>query len=385
MKISSFEAVDGGRLRELDGYHTPDFHGPELAVIVPTFNERDNVEHLVNALDKALTGIAWEAVFVDDWSQDGTVDIVAKIARTRPDIRLHRRFGRRGLSSAVIEGMLATTAPIVAVIDGDLQHDETILPTLCASLRDGECDIAIGTRYAPGGSTGQWGAGRLRISGFATWLSQRFMPTTISDPMSGYFALHQSTLVALLPRLSNLGFKLLLDILISSPQPLRAREIPYHFRTRRAGESKLDAMVAVEFGLLLLDKLVGRWVPPRLILFAAVGGSGLAIHLAVLRLMLALGEAFDGAQAVAVTVAICFNFVLNNLLTFRDRRLRGAELVRGILSFYLVCGVGALANVGLGSAVYASHYSWWLAGIAGAAVGSIWNYLASSKLTWRGH
>lgn len=353
-----------------------------LAIIVPTFNEADNVAALVDALDAALAGIAFEIVFVDDWSSDGTPDIVARMARTRQDVRLIRRFGRRGLSSAVVEGVLATTAPVVAVIDGDLQHDETILPALHASVAGGDADVALGTRYAAGGSTGNWDAGRLRISALATRAAQALIRTSVSDPMSGFFAMRTDTFVALVPRLSTLGFKILLDILMSSPVPLRVHEVPYAFRTRAAGSSKLDSAVALDLILLILDKMVGRLVPPRLILFAAVGGFGLLVHLALLRLFLGAGQAFQGAQALAVTLTIAVNFALNNQLTFRDRRLRGRALVGGLLSFYLVCGLGAIANVGVGSVIYASQYQWWLAGTAGAVIGSIWNYAASSVLTW---
>lgn len=355
---------------------------PALAVIVPTFNEAGNVAALVAALDVALAGIPREIIFVDDWSNDGTPDVVADIARTRPDVRLIRRFGRRGLSSAVIEGVLATTAPVVAVIDGDLQHDESVLPALLEAVANGGADIAVGTRYAAGGSTGDWDAGRVRISALATRVAQRLIRTPVTDPMSGFFAMRTETLVALVPRLSTLGFKILLDILMSAPRPLTVREIPYRFRTRAAGTSKLDTAIALDLVLLILDKLVGRWIPPRLILFAGVGGFGLLVHLALLRLFLGAGQAFQGAQALAVTLTIAVNFALNNQLTFRDRRLKGRALIGGLFSFYLVCGLGAIANVGVGSVIYASHYRWWLAGTAGAVIGSIWNYAASSILTW---
>ncbi len=361
---------------------------PALAIIVPTFNEARNVVALVTALDAALVGIPHEVVFVDDWSTDGTPEIVADMARARADVRLIRRYARRGLSSAVVEGALATTAPVVAIIDGDLQHDETILPMLYAAVAVGEdgtvrADIAVGTRYAPGGSTGDWDAGRVRMSTLATRAARALTSIPVSDPMSGYFAMRTDTLVALVPRLSVLGFKILLDILMSAPAPLVVREVPYRFRTRIAGTSKLDTAVALDLVLLVLDKRVGRWIPPRLILFGAVGGFGLLVHLALLRLFLGAGQAFQGAQALAVTLTIVVNFGLNNQLTFRDRRLRGRALIGGLLSFYLVCGLGAIANVGIGSVIYASHYEWWLAGTAGAVIGSIWNYAASSIVTWK--
>lgn len=354
-----------------------------VAVIVPTLNEAANVPRLVAALDRALGTYAYEILFVDDWSTDGTPDAVAALADIRTNIRLIRRFGRRGLSSAVVEGVLATLAPIVAVIDADMQHDEAILPRLIDAVADGTADIAIGSRYAPGGSTGTWDAARARGSRLATLLARRLLPVPVADPMSGFFVTRQATLIAALPRLSNLGFKILLDLIVSSPTPPRIAEIPFTFRERTAGTSKLDSSVAIDFLLLLLDKSVGRYVPPRLVLFGAVGLLGLGVDLGLLRAGLALGATFKLAKSVGVAGAIAFNFTLNNNLTYRDQRLTGSRLLTGLLSFYAVCGLGAVANVGVGNAVFEREHRWWLAGIAGAVVGSMWNYAASRAVTWR--
>ena len=356
----------------------------QLAVVIPTLNESGNVVALLQALDAALSGIAWEALFVDDGSTDGTPTIIQDIARRRRDVRLLRRFGRRGLSSAVIEGMLATTAPIVAVIDADLQHDESVLPALYRAVHEGRADLAVGTRYTEGGSVGDWAKSRVRASAIATRLAQMLMKTPLSDPMSGFFVIRQDRIIEILPRLSTVGFKILLDIVVSSPDRLRVAEVPYRFRNRLAGASKLDTTVAFEFLLLLLEKTVGRWIPPRFILFATVGGIGLIAHLILLKLMLSVaGQSFAHAQMVAVTLTIALNFALNNLLTYRDRRLRGWALWRGLATFYVICGAGAIANVGVGELVYSRHTTWWFAGFAGAAIGAVWNYAASSFLTWK--
>lgn len=361
-----------------------------LAVIVPTLNERDNIAVMVDALDRALGGRAYEIVFVDDWSSDGTPQAVAEVAARRRDVRLVRRYGRRGLSGAVVEGVLATVAPIVAVIDADMQHDEALLPALVDAVASGRADIAIGSRYVADGSTGDWGEARLRTSRAATWLSRHLLRQHVADPMSGFFAVRRDAFVTAVPRLSSIGFKILLDLLVSSPVRLCVVELPYRFRNRQAGESKLDSAVALDFVLMLVDKTIGRWIPARLVLFGAVGVIGLAVHLTLLRGSLALlpesltlDARFRVAQAVAVIGAMTFNFALNNTLTYRDRRLRGARWVTGLLSFYAVCGLGAVANVGVGSFAFERHYSWWLAGIAGAVVGSVWNFAASSVLTWR--
>lgn len=355
----------------------------EVAIIVPTLNESPNIATMVAALDIALYGTRYEIIFVDDWSTDGTPEAVANAALGRSDIRLIRRYGRRGLSSAVVEGALATVAPIVAVIDADMQHDESLLPRLIASVASGNADVAIGSRYVTDGSVGDWDATRARGSRVATTLSRSLLKVDVADPMSGFFAIRREIVIAALPKLSSMGFKILLDLLVSAPQPLKVVELPFTFRERNAGSSKLDSTVAIDLAMMLADKSIGRWIPARLLMFGLVGAIGLVVHLSLLSIGLAVGAGFSTAMALAVVGAITFNFVLNNSLTYRDRRLKGAAWLWGLVSFYAVCGIGAIANVGVGSIAFNSHYSWWLAGVAGAAVGSVWNFAASSALTWR--
>lgn len=356
----------------------------QVGIIVPVFNEAENVEPLLERLKQSLSGYVWEVIFVDDSSPDGSAARVREFARLDPRVRCVQRFGRRGLSSAVVEGMLASAAPVLAVIDGDMQHDESVLPRMIDTLLANEADVVIGTRYAGEGSTGDWDKSRESLSRAATWLSNRVIRTHVSDPMSGFFAVKREAFEAALPNLSNVGFKILLDILASTPQPLRMAEIPYTFRTREAGESKLDAKVGQEFVILLLEKMFGHFIPVRFLMFAAVGGLGLVVHLAVLGVALNVAdESFRYAQALAVFVAMTFNFVLNNALTYRDMQLRGWQFVRGLLTFYAVCAVGAIGNVGVGEIVYDSSRMWVLAGIAGAAIGVVWNYATSSVLTWK--
>jgi dolichol-phosphate mannosyltransferase len=354
-----------------------------LAIIIPTFNESANVRPLLDKLSRALVGINWEAVFVDDNSPDGTADLVRQIGLTNRNVRVVHRIGRRGLSSAVIEGMLATSAPVLAVIDGDMQHDESILPQLFAKIVNGEADVAIGTRYIEGGGVGDWDQSRQRISQFATQLGQWALKTTVSDPMSGFFALSRGTLMAAMPKLSAVGFKILLDIISSSPTKLRIAEVPYKFRVREAGESKIGALVAMEYGSLLLDKTIGQYIPVRLVNFLIVGGMGVGVHMATLGTSLALGLTFLAADILAVMVAMTFNFFLNNIFTYRDRQLKGWKLVSGLLSFWAICSVGGVANVGIGTWVNAQDGRWFLAGLAGVVIGAVWNFAASSFVTWK--
>lgn len=355
----------------------------ELAVVIPTFNEAANVEPMLERLSIALAGIAWEAVFVDDDSPDGTSELVRRIALTNRGVRIVQRVGRRGLSSAAIEGMLASAAPVVAVIDGDMQHDETILRDLFEAVNSGRADLAVGTRYSDGGSVGDWDRSRHAASRLATRVGQWVLKTELSDPMSGFFAISRTALMRAVPRVSGVGFKLLLDLVASSPEPLRVAETPYRFRSRLSGESKLGSLVALEYLTLLADKTIGRFLPLRLLSFLLVGGLGVGVHLAILGLSIALAVPFVTAEFLAVGGAMTFNFFLNNIFTYRDRRLKGWAMARGLASFYLVCSIGGAANIGIGTWVNAQDGRWWLAGLAGVIVGAAWNYAASSFFTWR--
>jgi dolichol-phosphate mannosyltransferase len=357
--------------------------GAELSVVVPTYDERDNIEELVRRLDRALAGIRWEVLFVDDNSADGTAELVRTLAQADSRVRCIHRIGRRGLASACVEGMLAGAAPFVAVMDADLQHDEGILPQMLAALRGGGLDIVIGSRYVEGGSS-EWEGPRAKLSLLGTRLSRLVVSHELKDPMSGFFMLRRTVLYGTIPRLSSIGFKILLDLFASSPVPLRFREIPYRFRNRLAGSSKLDSTAAWDYVLLLLDKLVGRLVPVRFLSFSILGGLGLLVHMTVLALALkALQLEFDQSQAAATLAAMTCNFFLNNLLTYRDQRLRGRKAVRGLLLFYLACGLGAVANVGVATTMFYQHHQWWLAGVAGVLVGAVWNYSATSNFIWR--
>lgn len=359
---------------------------PELAVIVPTFNEQENVRALADAVAAALQGIAFEMVFVDDDSTDGTRDVLAQIAAERGNVRVIHRIGRRGLSTAVTEGMLSTTSPYIAVIDADLQHDERVLPQMLALLRDGEADLVVGSRYVDGGGIGDWDAKRAKVSSTATKLAKLITSADITDPMSGFFAITRPALYGAVRDLSGQGYKILLDIAASSSEPLRIREVPYEFRTRQAGESKLDALIVWEYLLLLVDKLVGHIVPARFISFMFIGGLGVFVHMGVLGTMVAIGRpTFFWAQATATGVAMIFNFFVNNTLTYRDRRLKGTfQMLRGLFTFMLVCSIGAIANVGIADYLFSDyHYGWLSAALAGILVGVVWNYAASSVFTWR--
>lgn len=358
-------------------------HGVELSVIVPTFNESGNVAELVRRLEIVLVGLRWEVIFVDDDSPDGTADEIRSLAQVNSRVRCIHRIGRRGLSRAVIEGMLSSSATYLAVIDADLQHDESILPIMIETLREGSLDVVVGSRYCTGGDIGTWDARRATMSRFATTLSRMIVVSDLSDPMSGYFLIRRKTLNKIIHRLSGEGYKILLDIFASSLTPPKFAEVPYSFRERKHGQSKLDSTVAWEYLLLIIDKKLGHIVPARFVLFSLVGLSGILVHFAALSTLFKVAEiTFVISQTTATFVAMTSNFFLNNMLTYRDRRLKGIRLFGGLLSFYLICAVGVVGNIGISKFVFEHGQTWALAGLAGVFVGVVWNYVASAMFTW---
>jgi dolichol-phosphate mannosyltransferase len=360
--------------------------GPELTIILPTRNEHDNIRPVYDALCRALRGIDWEAIFVDDDSQDGTPEAVCRIADRDRRVRCIQRIGRRGLASACVEGILASSAPFVAVMDADLQHDEQLLPKMFETLKtEPFVDAVVGSRYVESGSIGTWSRHRAWLSSLATRIGRSILHVPIADPMSGFFMVRREAFQGSVRRLSNIGFKILLDILASSPRPLQVKEIPFHFRERHAGESKFDQLIGWEYLMLLADKVIGHIIPIRFFVFALIGGLGLVVHLIVLWLGLnPMQLNFELSQTIATGIAIIGNFALNNWLTYHDRRLTGWRFVRGLLSFALICGFGAIANVGIATLLFTQqHTFWWVAGIAGAAMSSVWNFAVTSIFTWR--
>ncbi|MEN3351264.1 MAG: dolichol-phosphate mannosyltransferase [Bradyrhizobium sp.] len=357
---------------------------PQLSIVVPTFNERDNVTVLYRRLDATLKEVSWEVIFVDDNSPDGTWDVVRGLAQQDSRVRCVRRIGRRGLSGACIEGILASSAPYAAVIDADLQHDETQLPKMVALLQSSEADLVVGSRYIEGYKAEGFNKQRAGASAVATEIARRALKVEIADPMSGFFMIRRDRFEELAPELSIQGFKILLDVVATGQGKLRTVEVPYTFGARQHGESKLDSMVALDFVGLVLAKLTNDVISLRFILFAMVGALGLLVHLAALFISLEVFRApFAEAQATGAIVAMTSNFILNNFLTYRDQRLKGFGIVRGLLLFYLVCGVGLLANVGVAFSVYDQEPIWWLAGAAGALMGVVWNYAMSGLFVWR--
>ena len=366
---------------------------PTLSVIVPTYREAANVPRLFERLAVVLDGLPWEMVVVDDDSSDGTYDVAYAIARRDPRMRCLRRVNRTGLAGAVIEGWLASSADFVAVIDGDLQHDETALPQMYAALERGAGNLAIGARIPDPTKPGGLSPARQKLSDLGKWFFNLVAGVDVSDPMSGFFMTRREIVAKLAPKLSPDGFKILVDLILSSGHTLKAVEIPYVFRPRTAGESKLSPLVGLDFLGLVTHHASGGALPVRFVLFAMIGGVGLVVHLAVLTLLIdgSAPRDFTISQIVATVAAMASNFVLNNEITYRNRRYRGVSKITGFLIFAALCGVGAIANVNVANVLYRSHHAGapggiaWeiIAGMAGAIIGVVWNYAASNTFVWR--
>lgn len=368
---------------------TPNWTPPKLSVIVPTFNERDNIAPLVQKLEVALAGTDFEVIVVDDNSPDGTAELAKELARQKRNVRCIHRVGRRGLSSACIEGMASSSAEYVAVIDADHQHDEAILPEMLRQVEQG-ADIAVGSRYSgEGSSTEGFSKSRQAGSTLATWLSGILTGKALSDPMSGFFLMPRSLFNTVGPRLSREGFKILLDIIATGNRMLGRKlsiaEVPYSFRPRFAGESKMSPLIVAQFLGLIVSQVSRGILPTSFLLFSLVGASGVVVHLGVLTLAFeGLGFNFANSQLVATLVAMTTNYVLNNELTYADKKLRGRRFWTGLISFYIVCSFGTLANVSVASVLFEAHIANYLmAGIAGAVMSVVFNYAVTRMFTWR--
>ena len=357
-----------------------------VTIVVPTYNERLNIRPLVSLLENALTGIDWEVVFVDDDSPDGTADEVRELAKSISNIRVIHRVGRRGLSGACIEGILSSAGPYVAVMDGDLQHDEKILPLMLdAFVSDLDLDLVIGSRNVHGGSSGN-GLSRIRSWGsdFATWLARRLLKINVKDPMSGFFMIKLDSFREVVNELQSQGFKILTDVLSASRGGWKVKEIPFIFKERQNGESKMDGAVTLEYFGLILARLTGGTISIRFVLFLLVGLTGVLVQLLMVGVFLNLLKfSFFYSQIFAVIAAMTSNFFLNNMLTYRDQALSGKRIFLGLVSFYFVCSIGAIANVAVANLVYSFVSLWILASFLGSVMSSLWNFMSSKWLTWR--
>ena len=355
---------------------------PTLSVVVPTYREAANIAVLFERMTTALEGLTWEMIVVDDDSPDGTSELAFAIAASDRRLRCLRRVNRTGLAGAVIEGWMSSSADFVAVIDGDLQHDECILPKMYGALEARSFDLVIGTRVADGEGLS---SARQKLSDLGKWFFNRIAGAVVTDPMSGFFMIRRDLVSELAPRLSPDGFKILVDVILSAGGGLKITETPYKFRKRVAGESKLTPLVGLDFLGLVAHHATGGLLPNRFVLFALIGAIGLVVHIATLSTFRAWFEMYDfqSGQIAATLVAMGSNFVLNNEITYRTHRYRGPVMIGGFVAFALGCSVGALANINVASFLYRSNQVWWAAALAGALLSVVWNYAVSTNLIWR--
>ncbi len=359
-----------------------------LSIIIPTYNEAKNIFPLLKALTSVIKIKDYEIIFVDDNSADKTYEIIKEISHKFTMVRCIRRIGRRGLSSAVIEGCLSSSSEFLLVMDADLQHDEKIIPKMLSLIKKDKLDLVIGSRFLLNPQTSGLSKSRNLLSSFANYLAKKISGVELTDPMSGFFIIKRRTFEDVVSNLSGLGFKILLDIFSASKKHLSYKELQFNFKSRMYGNSKLDSLVIWEYFMLLWDNKFGKIIPSRFLSFCLIGGSGVFVHLFCLYLLKGNILNFFYAQIIATTVAMTSNFFLNNILTYRDRRKVGMKALKALFIFYITCGIGATANVGIANLFYQSNINnisglWYISGLLGAFVGAIWNFLMSSLITWR--
>jgi dolichol-phosphate mannosyltransferase len=361
-----------------------------LSLVLPTYNEAANLPELLPSIRKVLYGISHEIIIVDDDSPDGTWKVAQKIAHNLGDVHVIRRVGRRGLSSAVIEGFLAAKGDIFVVMDADGQHDMQLLPKLHRAVTE-HSGIAIGSRYVEGGGVGAWDERRYALSRIATKLAIALCAVKARDPMSGFFAVDRATFEEVLPRLNPKGFKILLDLLVHVPRRTQVTEVPFTFGVRRHGESKLSRRVQLEFLEYLYDVSLGRYIPLTFVKYCIVGALGVGVHLTAFLLLsryFAHGLpltifGFSLSVIGAIETAIVFNFWLNNLWTFAHARLRGVGMLVGFAKYNVACAFGALANYAVSTFLFSLGWGEILSVVLGACTGIIWNYTMSRLFAWK--
>ena len=355
---------------------------PRLSLVICTLNEHEAIGGVLDAVSADLADIAHEIIVVDDSADDRTAQVVRDRARRRPTTRLIHRRGTGGLASAAICGWDAARGQILAIMDGDGQHDPSLIRRMMGRLDESGAELVVASRYLDSAESGLRGHRHL-LSRAGVRLSGVLLGLRLADPLSGCFLMRRDWYEAVRPRLSGVGFKILVDVVASHHRRPSIAQTPTALLARAGGESKLDLRVIVDLAALLIDKRTGGAVPARMSLFLLVGATGLGAHLAVLSLLRVAGFPFWLSQTGAILAAMTWNFWLNNSLTFREQRLRGPAFLPGLFSFYAGCLLGALVSEIAGAGLNAAGAPWALAGLAGAVLGAAWNYHAAKRLTWR--
>ena len=354
---------------------------PSISVVVPTYNEAANVQMIYDGLAEALSDRSWELVVVDDDSPDGTADAVRALGRQHDNVRCVQRVQERGLCSAVHWGVQAAHGDVVVIMDGDLQHEPALIPKMIEALQAGH-DIVSGSRFLEGAAEKGLSERRRRLSDWGNRLTNRFLGTALSDPLTGFFATSRRLFLESIPQMQADGFKVFFDLVYHN-RNVTIRELPFAFQRRRHGQSKLDLYVLWLLACDIVSKLSRGMLPPRLISFVGVGLIGSIFHFAILYASMDLGAVFWVAQAIATVVAMVFNFTINNVLTYSDDRLRGTAFYKGLLLYSLIASVGIVANVSTAQIAYLRlHGHTFIAAATGLVIDVIWRFVVSNRLIW---
>ena len=361
----------------------------KLTVVIPTFNEVENIPMILKKIENTLKNVTFEIIFVDDNSNDGSIEKIRELELEKRNISLLHRIGRRGLSGACIEGMLAAKSGLVAIIDCDLQHDDTKLIDMLEKFDNQKnLDLVIGSRHNDTGKSKD-GFNTIRKLGsdFAIFLTKKLLRIQTTDPMSGFFMVKKKSLLQIINKLQPNGFKILADIIACSnrnPKKWEITEVGYEFKKRTSGQSKMSLIVILEFLGLILSHLSRGLLSIRFILFGMVGLSGVFVQLFTTFLCLNLSiQPYVIAHSIGVFMAMTSNYYFNNLLTYKDRSLAGSSFFKGLLSFYLICSAGALANIAIAKLFFDYTEIWVLSSLMGAILGAVWNFIFSSIFTWK--
>ena len=354
-----------------------------ISLIIPTYNERDNIMSLVQRIHGALSNYDYEIVFVDDDSIDGTAEFASALSAKYP-VKVIVRKNERGLASAVVSGLEQITGQIVGVMDADLQHPPEVIPSLIQRIESG-ADVVIASRYVRGGACQGWNLTRKVISKGAIFLAHMLLPSTrqVRDPMSGFFMLKRQVIAD--ADLKPIGYKVLLEILMAGEFG-KVVEVPYTFITRSHGESKLNARQQIDYLRHVYSLMRRKGELLRFVKFCLVGLSGVLVNVGLLWLLTEFAGLFYLASAaISIETSIISNFALNDYFTFSDRRLPGVKSFLGrLLKFNLVSLAGLAINMGvlgLLTQVFGIYYL--LSNLCGIAVAILWNYLVNTWWTWR--
>jgi dolichol-phosphate mannosyltransferase len=354
-----------------------------ISLIIPTFNEKDNIAPLIERISRALAGRDYEIVLVDDNSRDGTIEAAEALASRYP-VKVIVRRDARGLATAVVHGLKYTSGNIIGVMDADLQHPPEKLPDLLQAIENG-ADMAIGSRYIPGGGCPNWDMTRKIVSKVALMVSHLLLPSTraVKDPLAGFFMFRRENID--IAKLKPIGYKISLEIMLTGSFK-NIVEVPYVFEERSAGQSKLRPQQQIDYLKHLFSLMARTGELAMFLKFVAVGLSGVVVNEGVYWLLTRYGglAAYDyWAVVIGIEVSIITNFILNDSFTFAGRR-RGKSFIGRLLKFNLICVVGAGIQWGL-FMLFTRVFGVYdlLSNFIGIVVAFLWNYLVNRNWTWK--